>query len=34
MPDVHPTWSEENILEVLHLVLLDLQFRHMQRHVR
>ena len=26
--DVHPTWSEENIPEVLHLVLLDLQFRH------
>ena len=32
--DVHPTWSDENILEVLHIVLLDLQFRHMQRHVR
>ena len=32
--DVHPTWLEENILEVLHLVALDLQFRHTQRHVR
>ena len=32
--DVHLTCSEENILEVLHIVPLDLQFRHMQRHVR
>ena len=32
--DVHHTWSEENMLEVLHLVPLDLQFRHMQQHVR
>ena len=31
---VHPTWSEENILAVLHIILLDLQFRHIQRHVR
>ena len=31
---VHPTWSEENILVVLHIVPLDLQFRHVQRHVR
>ena len=31
---VHPTWSEENILVVLHLNPLDLQFRHIQRHVR
>ena len=30
---VHPTWSEENILAVLHITL-DLQFRHIQRHVR
>ena len=35
--DVYITWSEENIHEVLHLVHvipLNLQFRHMQRHVR
>ena len=32
--DVHSTCSQENILEVVHLVPLDLQFRHMQRHVR
>ena len=32
--DVHPTWWEENILEVLHLVPFDLHFRHRQRHVR
>ena len=32
--DVHPTWSEENILAVLHIIPLDLQFRHIQRHVR
>ena len=31
---VHPTWSEENILTVLHIMPLDLQFRHIQRHVR
>ena len=31
---VRPTWSEENILAVLHIILLDLQFRHIQRHVR
>ena len=31
---VHPTWSEENILAVLHIIPLDLQFRHIQRHVR
>ena len=31
---VHPTWSEENILAVLHIIPLDLQFRHAQRHVR
>ena len=31
---VHPTWSEENILAVLHIIPLDLQFRHVQRHVR
>ena len=31
---VHPTWSEENILVVLHIIPLDLQFRHIQRHVR
>ena len=31
---VHPTWSEENILVVLHIIPLDLQFRHVQRHVR
>ena len=27
--NVHPTWSEENILELLQLVPLDLQFCHM-----
>ena len=32
--DVHPIGSGENILEVLHLVRLDLQFCHMQLHVR
>ena len=31
---VHPTWSEENILAVLHIIPLDLQFCHAQRHVR
>ena len=31
---VHPTWSEENILAVLHIIPFDLQFRHVQRHVR
>ena len=31
---VHPTWSEENILAVLHIIPLDLQFRHIQWHVR
>ena len=31
---VHPTWSEENILAVLHIIPLDLQFCHVQRHVR
>ena len=31
---VHPTWSDENILVVLHIIPLDLQFRHVQRHVR
>ena len=31
---VHPTWSEENILAVLHIIPLGLQFRHVQRHVR
>ena len=31
--DVHPTWWNENILEVLHIVPLDLQFRHIQLHV-
>ena len=31
---VHPTWSEENILVVLHIIPLDLKFRHAQRHVR
>ena len=31
---VHPTWSEENIPAVLHIIPLDLQFRHKQRHVR
>ena len=31
---VHPTWSEENILVVLHIIPLDLLFRHVQRHVR
>ena len=31
---VLPTWSEENILVVLHIIPLDLQFRHVQRHVR
>ena len=31
---VHPTWSEENILAVLHIIPLDLQFRHVQRHVK
>ena len=31
---VHPTWSEENILAVLHIISLDLQFRHVQWHVR
>ena len=31
---VHPIWSEENILAVLHIIPLDLQFRHIQRHVR
>ena len=30
---MHPTWSEDNILEVLHFDLLDQQFYHMQRHV-
>ena len=33
MIDVHPSWLEENILNVLHIVPLDLQFCHMQRHV-
>ena len=32
--DVHPTWSKETIFEVLHIVPLDLQFRHMQQHLR
>ena len=32
--DMHPTWSEESILEVLHLIPLDLQFCHIQRHAR
>ena len=32
--DVHPTWSEENILVMLHIIPLDLQYRHVQRHVR
>ena len=32
--DVHPNWLEENIFKVLHIVPLDLQFCHMQRHVR
>ena len=32
--DVHHNWSEENIFKVLHIVPLDLQFCHMQRHVR
>ena len=31
---VHPTWSEENILAVFHTIPLDLQFRHIQWHVR
>ena len=31
---VHPTWSEETILAVLHIIPLDMQFRHIQRHVR
>ena len=31
---VHPTWSEKNILAVLHIIPFDLQFRHVQRHVR
>ena len=31
---VHLTWSEENILAVLHIIPLDMQFRHVQRHVR
>ena len=31
---VHPTCSDENILAVLHIIPLDLQFRHVQRHVR
>ena len=31
---VHHTWSEENILAVLHIIPLDLQFCHIQRHVR
>ena len=31
---VHPTWSEENILAVLHIIPLDLQFHHVQRHRR
>ena len=31
---VHPTWPEENILAVLHIIPLDLQFRHVQRLVR
>ena len=31
---VHPTWSEENILAVLHIIPLDLQFRHIRRHAR
>ena len=32
--DGHPNWLEENIFKVLHIVPLDLQFCHMQRHVR
>ena len=32
--DVHPNWLEENIFKVLHIVPLDRQFCHMQRHVR
>ena len=32
--NVHPTWSDENILAVLHIIPLDLQFHHVQRHVR
>ena len=31
---LHPTWSEENLLAVLHIIPSDLQFRHVQRHVR
>ena len=31
---VHHTWSKENILAVLHIIPLDLQFCHIQRHVR
>ena len=31
---VHRTWSEESILVVLHIIPLDMQFRHVQRHVR
>ena len=31
---MHPTWSEENILAVLRIIPLDLQFRSVQRHVR
>ena len=31
---VHPTWSEENIVAVLHIIPLDLQFRHIRRHAR
>ena len=31
---VHHTWSEENILAVLHIIPHDLQFCHIQRHVR
>ena len=34
LTDVNPTWSDENTLELLHLVPLDLQFCHLQRHVR
>ena len=31
---VHPTWSEENILAVFYIMPFNLQFHHVQRHVR
>ena len=34
LTDVHPNWLEQNILKVLHIVPLHLQFCHMQWHVR